>query len=260
MSNNSTPQAHFLVSVEASSPDQVDTSTMRAGLEQAVGIARNEGMLTRLDDESTDIGAIRVTDPSSPAAALVLILGGSIADTPEARAAAERLVRSLVRQYPRERITILTEEERTTLLDGLTETRRAWEASDGDWISDIVSNGYDGYAAGTDADMLESAFCDNPVFAHLTTDAMRLGVLRILAKPEVLDFICSPDRLQPVADIDEFDRHVEDAVRPMTAEGRKSRPEDVLEALQLHGLISQGLEERLESAEDEEEAEDTPRG
>lgn len=259
MSQNSKPQAHFLISVDASHPDQVDTSTMRAGLQQAVEIARNEGMLTRLDDENTDIGGIKVTDPSSPAAALVLILGGSIADTPEARAGAERLIRSLVRQHPRERIVILTEDERTTLLDAMTETRRAWEASDGSWISDAVYNGYDGYAADPDAELLESAFCDNPVFSHLTDDAMRLGVLRILAKPEVLDFVSSPDRQQPVSALEEFDQHVGHAVWPMTAAERKSRPEDVLEVLQLHGLIRHGLQDRLMVAEDEE-GKDTPRG
>lgn len=260
MSNTSTPQAHFLVSVDASSPGQVDTSTMRAGLEQAVDIARNEGMLTRLDDEDTDIGAIKVTDPSSPAAALVLMLSGSIADTPEARNEAERLVRSLVRQYPRERITILTEDERTTLLEGLAATRRSWEASDGDWISDIVCNGYEGYGAGPDGDLLEAAFCENPVFTHLTGDASRLAVLRILAKPAVLDFICSPDRQQPVTDLEEFDQQIGHAVSPMTAAGRTSRPEDVLEALQLHGLIYDQLEERLECANDEEEGEEAQRG
>lgn len=259
MHDTKTQQAHFLISVGATSTEEIDTSTMRAGIEQGIDIARNEGMLTPLADETTDIGAIKVSDPSSPAAALVLILGSSIADTPEARSAVERLVQSLVRQYPRERITVLTEDERDTLLAGITETRRSWEASDGDWISDIVNNGYEGYAAGPDIDLLEAAFCENPVFAHLTDDAMRLGVLRILANPQVIELISSSDRAQPINDFEEFGRQVGHAVWPMTAAGRKSRPEDVLEALQLQGRINQLLEERMGKyavGEDEDEDED----
>jgi hypothetical protein len=259
MSLSTHPQAHFLVSVEASSQEQVDIHTMRSGLSDAAWYANHAGTLVEIGDESTKIQSIAVSHLTSPAAALVLLLAGSIADTPETHAAAERLIRSLVRQHPRERIVILSEDERTTLMDAMTETRRAWEASDGSWISDAVYYGYDGYAAGPDAGLLESAFCENPVFTHLTDDAMRLGVLRILAKPEVLDFICSPERQQPVSDLEEFDQHVGHAVWPMTAAERKSRTEDVLEVLQLHGLIRQGLEDRLMVAE-REESEDTPRG
>ena len=45
------------------------------------------------------------------------------------------------------------------------------------------------------------------------------------------------------------------AVGPLTTAGRRSRPEDVLEALQLHGLIRQRLQERLGIQEAAEEVE-----
>lgn len=263
MQNTTTHQEHFLVSVDAASTEGVDTSTMRAGIEHGINIARNEGMLTPLADESTEVGAIRVSAPASPSAALLTMLESVIATTPAARRAVEMAVASIVRQHARDRVVILTDDERQHLLTGLIETRKAWQSSgEDDWIADIVQHGYDGYAAEPDIGLIENAFCDQPVFRHLTDDASRLAVLRILAKPAVLDVICSEDRNQPVHDLEEFDREVSRAVGPMTAPGRRSRPEDTLEALQLHGLIAQQLQERIgnQEADEESQAAETPRG
>lgn len=263
MQNTTTHPEHFLVSVDAASTEGVDTSTMRAGIEHGINIARNEGMLTPLADESTEVGAIRVSAPASPSAALLTMLESVIATTPAARRAVEMAVASIVRQHARDRVVILTDDERQHLLTGLIETRKAWQSSgEDDWIGDIVQHGYDGYAAEPDIGLIENAFCDQPVFRHLTDDASRLAVLRILAKPAVLDVICSEDRNQPVHDLEEFDREVSRAVGPMTAPGRRSRPEDTLEALQLHGLIAQRLQERIGNpeADEESQAAETPRG
>lgn len=263
MQNTTTHQEHFLVSVDAASTQDVDTSTMRAGIEHGINIARNEGMLTPLADESTEVGAIRVVAPASPSAALLTMLESVIADTPAARRAVEMAVASIVRQHARDRVVILTEDERQHLLTGVIETRKAWQSSgEDDWIGDVVQNGYEGYAAEPDVGLIENAFCDQPVFRHLTDDASRLAILRILAKPAVLDVICSDDRNQPVHDLEEFDREVTRAVAPMTAAGRRSRPEDVLEALQLHGLIVQQLQERIGDRDSDEEtdAAEAPRG
>jgi hypothetical protein len=250
MQNTTTRQEHFLISVNAASTQGVDTSTMRAGIEHGVDIARNEGMLTPLADESTAIGAIRVTAPASPSAALLLMLESVIADTPAARRAVDMALASIVRQHARDRVVILTEDERQHLLTGVIETRKAWQSSgDDDWIGDVVQNGYEGYASEPDVGLIENAFCEQPVFRHLTDDASRLAVLRILAKPAVLNVICSDERNQPVHDLEEFDREVIRAVAPMTAAWRRSRPEAVLEALQLHGLIVQQLQERLGDSE-----------
>jgi hypothetical protein len=253
----------FLISVAATSAGEIDTSTMRAGIEQGVNIARSEGMLTPLDDESTEIGAIRVSAPHSPSAALLLMLESVIADTPAARRAVEVAVATILRQHARERVVILTEDERQHLISGMIETRKAWEKQGGDdWIADVFQYGYDGYAAEPDVGVIENAFCDSPIFRHLSDDASRLAVLRILAKPQVLDVICSPDREQPVNDLEEFDQEISRAVGPMTAAGRRSRPEDVLEVLQLHGLILQRLQERLgiQEAAEEVESPETPGG
>lgn len=263
MQNTTTRQEHFLISVGTAGAEEVDTSTMRAGIEHGINIARNEGMLTPLADESTEIGAMRVAAPASPSAALLLMLESVIADTPAARRAVEMAVASIVRQHARDRVVVLTEDARQHLITGVIETRKAWQSSgEDDWIGEVVQHGYDGYAAEPDIGLIANAFCDHPVFRHLPDDASRLAVLRILAKPAVLDVICSEDRNQPVQDLEEFDKEVSRAVGPMTAPGRRSRPEDTLEALQLHGLIVQQLQERLEhEQEDEEEhAAETPRG
>ncbi|MFJ1470214.1 hypothetical protein [Massilia orientalis] len=263
MQNTATHQEQFIVSVGTAGAQEVDTSTMRAGIEHGINIARNEGMLTPLADESTEIGAIRVAAPVSPSAALLLMLESVIADTPAARRAVEMAVASIVRQHARDRVVILTDDEREHLITGVIETRKAWQSSgEDDWIGDVVQHGYDGYAAEPDIGLIENAFCDQPVFRHLPDDASRLAVLRILAKPAVLDVICSDERNQPVHDLEEFDQEVNRAVGPMTAAGRRSRPEDTLEALQLHGLILQQLQDRLGSQEADEEGDvaETPRG
>jgi len=261
MQNTTNQPTHFLISVDATSTAEIDTSTMRAGIEQGIDIARGEGMLTPLADETTAIGAIRVSAPPSASAALLLMLGSTIADTPAARCAVEMAVATIVRQHARDRVVILTEEERQQLLTGMIVTRKAW----GDeWIDDVVTNGYDGFGTDPDIVLIENAFCDFPIFVHLNSDALRLDVLRILAKPEVLDAICSRERAQPVDDLAEFEREIYHAVRPMTAAGRTSRPEDVLEVLQLHGIILQGLEERLGHHETHDNVEgeeaEAPRG
>lgn len=263
MQNTTTHHEHFLVSVDAASTEGVDTSTMRAGIEHGINIARNEGMLTALADESTEVGAIRVSAPASPSAALLTMLESVIVTTPAARRAVEMAVASIVRQHARDRVVILTDDERQHLLTGLIETRKAWQSSgEDDWIGDVIQHGYDGYAAEPDIGLIENAFCDHPVFRHLIDDASRLAVLRILAKPAVLDVICSDARNQPVQDLEEFDREVSRAVAPMTAARRQSRPEDVLEAQQLHGLIVQQLQERFGDRVSDElgDAAEAPRG
>lgn len=263
MQDTHAQRAHFVISVDATSPVEIDTSTMRAGIEQAVDIARNEAMLTQLADETTQIDAIRVSAPPSAAAALLLVLGQTITDTPEARRALEVAVAAISRQYGRDRVTILTDDERQHLLAGMAETRKAWQRDgDDDWISDVIQNGYDGYALEPDVVLIENAFCDHPSFRHLTDDSSRLAVLRILAKPAVLDAICSDERSQPIHDVEEFGREIIRAVGPMTAVGRRSRPEDTLEALQLHGLIIQQLHDRLgcQEADEETDGAEAPRG
>jgi len=258
-----THNAIFLINIGAGNCDELDTSMMRSGVEQAVDIAHREGMLTAIDDESTAIGVITVSSVTSPADALIRLLGNVIADTPEARSAAERLVAGLAREFPRERIVLLTEEDRIHIISGIVSTRQSWEASGDGWISDVVYNGYDGYGKSPDIELLEAAFCDNPILAHLDNDADRLGVLRILARPNVLDVICSPERAQPVIDFEAFACHTAGAVGPMTGEGRTARPEQVLEALQLHGLILQRLAERLgvdDEPDEEPGATEAPQG
>lgn len=263
MQNTTTRQEHFLISVGTAGAQEVDTSTMRAGIEHGINIARNEGMLTPLADEYTEIGSIRVAAPASPSAALLLMLESVIADTPAARRAVEMAVASIVRQHARDRVVILTEDERQHLIGGMIETRKAWERQGGDdWIADVFQYGYDGYAAEPDIGLIDNAFCDFPIFRHLADDESRLAVLRILAKPQVLNVICSDDREQPVRDLEEFEQEINRAVGPMTEAGRRSRPEDVLEALQLHGLIVQQLQDRLGNWEHDEEggAAEAPRG
>ncbi|MBY0240054.1 MAG: hypothetical protein K2X55_12135 [Burkholderiaceae bacterium] len=256
-----THQEQFLISVSAASTQEIDTSTMRAGIELGINIARNEGLLTPLADESTEIGAIRVSAPHSASAALLLMLESVIADTPAARRAVEMAVATIVRQHARDRMVILTEDERQHLITGMIETRKAWQSSgEDDWIGDVVLHGYDGYAAEPDIGLIENAFCANPVFPHLPDDASRLAVLRILAKPEVLDVICYLN--QPILDAEVFDRELSRAVGPLTAAGRQSQPEDALEALQLHGLIIQQLQDRLgiQEADEAGDAPEAPRG
>lgn len=260
-----THNAIFLINIGTGNSDDFDTTVMRSGVEQAVDIARREGMLTAIDDESTEIGSITVSNLASPAEALIQMLGNVIAVTPEARKAAERVVAALVREFPRERIVLLTEEDRTLLIEGMALTRKSWESSGDGWIADVVANGYDGYANSPDTVLLEAAFCDNSILRHLGTDPDRLGVLRILARPEVLDIICSPERAQPVNDFDEFSRQVDAAVSPMTGlVGRTALREHRLEALQLHGLVLQRLAARLGVDEDPDEGESAaaaaPRG
>lgn len=263
MQNTPNEPTHFVISVDAKSATEIDASTMRAGIEQGVNIARGEGMLTPLADETTEIGAIRVSAPSSASAALLLLLESTIATTPAARRAVEVAVATIIRQHPRDRVTILTEEERQHLLTGMAEARKTWQRNgDDDWISDVIHNGYDGYALDPDVVVIENAFCDHPIFRHLTDDASRLAVLNILAKPEVLDLIVSEDRAQPVNDLEQFDKEILRAVGPMTSAKRTSRPEDVLQALQLHGKIRQMLAERLGVDDDDEDEANTaaPRG
>lgn len=263
MQNITTRTKHFVVSVDATSAREADISTMRAGIEHGVTTARHEGMLTPLGDESPEVSAIRVAAPVSPSAALLLMLESVIADTPAARRAVEMAVAMIVRQHARDRVAILTEDERQSLIAGMIETRQAWQASgEDDWIGDVVQHGYDGYAAEPDVSLIESAFCDNPVFCHLANDACRLAVLRILAKPAVLDVICSGDRNQPVHDLEDFEKEMSRAISPMTAPGRRSLPVDTLEALQLHEIIFQQLQARLASPEVDDEcvAAETSRG
>jgi hypothetical protein len=254
MQNITDSHEHFLISVAAHSVQEIDTSTMRSGIEHGISIARSEGMLTPVDDESTEVGTIRVAAPASPSAALLLLLESVIADTPAARRAVEVSIATIMRQHGRDRVVILTEDERQELITGVIETRKAWQASgEDDWIGDVVLHGYDGFAAEPDIGLIENAFCDQPVFAHLPDDSTRLAVLRILARPAVLEVICSDDRNQPVHDVDEFDQQIRRAVGPMTGAGRSSRPQDVMEALQLHGLILQQLLVRLGSMQSDEE-------
>lgn len=242
-------QEQFLITVEAQNHGDLDPTVMRAGIEQAVDIARREGLLTKIDDETTELGAITVSSPS-PAETLILML--DIDASPEARRAAESAVAALLREYPRERIVLLTEDDRSLLIEGMALTRKSWESSGDGWIADVVANGYDGYANSPDIVLLNSAFCENSILRHLGTDSDRLGVLRILARPEVIDIICSPERTQPVCDFEEFCRDVDVAVSPMTGlVGRTALREHRLEALQLQGLIVQRLAARL-GVEDEE--------
>jgi len=255
MKDTQSQQALFLITVNTQDHGDLDTTVMRSGIEQAVDIGRREGMLTALEDETTELGAITVSNPPSPADALILMLGKDIAATPEARRAVERAVAALKREFPRERIVVLTEEDRIHLIAGMVATRQSWENSGDGWISDVMYHGYDGYGNSPDVVLLEAAFCENPILAHLVNDADRLGVLRVLARAEVLDIICSPERAQPVEDFEAFACHVASAVGPMTGEGRTSRPADVLEALQLHGLILNRLGARLGIEEDPEEEE-----
>lgn len=261
MQDTQAQQALFLITVGAQNNGDLDTTIMRSGIEQAIDIGRREGMLTALEDETTEIGAITVSNPPSPAEALILMLGDEIAATPDARQAVERAVAALVREFPRERIVVLTEEDRNHIISGMVATRQSWENSGDGWIADAVYNGYDGYGKTPDVQLLEAAFCDNPILAHLVDDADRLGVLRVLAKPEVLDIICSTEPAQPAEVFDAFACHVASAVGPMTGAGRTSRPADVLEALQLQGLILNRLAARLGIDDpDDEEASEAPRG
>jgi len=256
MSDTQTQQAHFLVSVEAMSADSLDTWIMRDGVQDALLYANKAGTLIPIGDETTVVGSIAVATPSSPADALLLMLGKNIANTPEARQAAERAVVALLREYPRERIVLLTEDDRALLIEGIALTRKSWESSGDSWIADVVANGYDGYTNSPDIVLLEAAFCENTILRHLGTDADRLGVLRILSRPEVIDIICSPDRAAPVCDYEEFCRAVAVAVSPMTGlVGRTALRQHRLEALQLHGLIVQRLAKRLGVKEEEDEEE-----
>lgn len=259
MQNTHSQEAQFLVNIEAKSPESLDTFIMRDGVQDALLHANKAGTLTPVGDEATEIGGVTVSIVSTPAEALIQMLGNVIAVTPEARQAVERAVAALKREFPRERIVVLTEEDRIHLIAGMVATRQSWENSGDGWISDVLYNGYDGYGNSPDVVLLEAAFCDNPVLAHLVNDADRLGVLRILAKPEVLDIICSPERAQPVKDFDSFAHGVAGVVEPMTGHGRSSRPPDVLEALQLHGLILDRLSVRLGIEAEPEEESTAPR-
>ena len=251
MQNSHAHLEQFLITVDAQNHGDLDPTVMRAGIEQAVDIARREGLLTKIDDETTELGAITVSNPS-PAETLILML--DIDASPEARRAAERAVAALLREYPRERIVLLTEDDRTLLIEGMALTRKSWESSGDGWIADVVANGYDGYTNSPDIVLLEAAFCENTILRHLGTDADRLGVLRILARPEVIDIICSPERAAPVCDFEAFCRDVAVAISPMTGlVGQTARREHRLEARQLQGLIEQSLAVRLGVAEEEEE-------
>lgn len=247
-------QEQFLITVEAKSQGDLDPTVIRAGIEQAVDIARREGLLTKIDDETTELGAITVSNPS-PAETLILML--DIDASPEARRAAERAVAALLREYPRERIVLLTEEDRTLLIEGMALTRKSWESSGDGWIADVVANGYDGYTNSPDIVLLEAAFGENTILRHLGTDADRLGVLRILSRPEVIDIICSPERAAPVCNYENFCRDVDLAVSTMTGlVGRTALREHRLEALQLHGLIVQRVAARLGFQEEGDEVEE----
>jgi len=253
----------LITTIAAGNRDDLDTTLMRSGAEQAIDITRREGTLASIGDRSTEIGAITLSSPNSPAGVLIRLLGSAIADTPEARQAAERLVASLTREFPRQRIVLLDENDRIHLISGMVSMRRDWEASGDGWISDVIYNGYDGYRKSPDTELLEAAFCDNPILEHLDNDADRLGVLRVLARPEVLEIICSPERAQPVNDFEAFACHVAGAVCPMKGAGRTARPEQVLEAMKLHGLILQRLAQRLgvdEYPEEEPDPTEAPRG
>lgn len=250
MQNTHAHQEQFLITVEAQNHGELDSTVMRAGIEQAIYIAKREGLLTKIDDETTELGAITVSNPS-PAETLILML--DIDASPEARRAAEKAVAALLRDYLRERIVLLTEDDRTLLIEGMALTRKSWESSGDGWIADVVANGYDGYTNSPDIVLLEAAFCDNTILRHLGTDADRLGVLRILSRPEVIDIICSPDRAAPVCEYEEFCRDVAVAVSPMTGlVGRTALSEHRLEALHLHGLIVQRVAARLGIQEDDE--------
>lgn len=234
-------------------------STMSHPQAPATNTVCRDGMVTAIDDESTKKGGLTITDAGSPAEALIQMLGQVIAVTPEARQAAERAVAALVRQFPRERIVLLTEDDRNHIIAGMVATRQSWESSGDAWISDVVYNGYDGYGTSPDIELLEAAFCDNLILGHLGTDEDRLAVLRILTRAEVLDIICSPERAQPVTDFDAFAREVADAISPMTGlVGTTARREHRLEAPKLRNLILQRLGERLSvEAEPAEDLDDT---
>lgn len=244
-------QEQFLITVGAQNHGNLDPTVMLAGIEQAVDIARREGLLTKIDDENTELGAVTVSN-TSPAETLILML--DIDASPQARRAAERAVAALLREYPRERIVLLTEDDRTLLIEGIALTRKSWESSGDGWIADVVANGYDGYTNSPDIVLLEAAFCENTILRHLGTDADRLGVLRILSRPEVIDIICSPDRPAPLCDYEEFCRDVAVATSSMTGlVGRTALREHRLEALQLHGLIVQRVAARLGVQDEDDE-------
>lgn len=252
MQNTHPHQEQFLITIDTQNHGDLDPTIMRTGIEQAVDIARREGMLTKIDDETTEIGAITVSNASA-AETLILMLSDRIAATPEARRAAERAVAGLLREFPRDRIVLLTEEERTLLIEGMTLTRKSWESSAGDWIADVVANGYDGYAHTPDIMLLEAAFCENSILRNLGIDADRLGVLRILVRPEVIDIICSPERSKPVCDFEEFCRDVEVATSTMTGlVGTTALREHRREAPLLENLIVQRLAARLGLNEEED--------
>ncbi len=252
---------HFIIAVDAAGPD-LDASTMRAGFEQAIAIGRNEGMLTSIDDETTIIESIAVTHAASPAEAVWQLLAPSLADSPDALRAISLAVTTILRQHARERVSILSEDERQHLLIGMVGARQSWEKNGDDgWIADVVHYGYDGYAAEPDVGLIESAFCDHPIFAHLADDAERLGVLRVLAKPEVVDMVCSADRGSPIHDLDEYDRKIWDAVAPFTDQDAKIPPEQVAEAMQLYDRIRNLFTARLQIADasEDEAGGDAPR-
>lgn len=256
MQDTQTHQTQLLVNIEAKSPESLDTWIMRDGVHDALLYANKAGTLTPIGDEATEIGGITVSTVSTPAEALILMLGNDIAASPEARRAAERAVAALRREFPRERIVLLTEDDRTLLIEGMALTRKSWESSGDGWIADVVANGYDGYANSPDIVLLEAAFCENSILRHLGTDADRLGVLRILARPDVIDLICSPERTVPVCDFDEFCRDVAVAISPMTGlVGQTARREHRVEARLLHDLIVQRLAARLGVEEEEEDEE-----
>lgn len=261
MTNATNPPTHFIIAVDAAGPD-LDTSTMRAGFEQAVEIGRNEGMLTPIDDETTLIKSIAVTHAASPADAVWQLLSPSLADSLEARRAVDLAVSTVLRQHARERVSFLSEDEREYLINGMVAARQSWEKSGDDtWIADVVHYGYDAYAAEPDVGLMEAALCDNPIFAHLADAAERLAVLRVLATPEVVDMVCSDERGNPVRDFDEYDRKIWDAVAPFTVHGAKIPPEQVTEAMQLYDQIRSLFVARLQIADapEYEAGDDAPR-
>lgn len=190
MTDKTTEQkTYFVVTANVVPGPLMDEHTMRKGIEEGIDIAKRECMLTKLEDEETDIRSITVAAGSSPVDAVMAVLGRSIEDTPESRTSLRMALQKVLREHAPGRLQILAPVEREALISGIVALRKDWQRSgQDDWISDVARNGYDGWEAQTDMDLLGSALISSCVLAELNGQQL-VTALTMLTRDNVVQAI-----------------------------------------------------------------------
>lgn len=132
------------------------------------------------------------------ASSLLALLGEHISSSPTAAGIIQKAAENLVSELATpQAANILSPEERDLLITSIGSVREYWQRNDGEWIQQIVRDGYLGWDNASDADLLFDALVANCAVHEPQIDNDRLLMIKIATRPDVLQLLFStPDHLE----------------------------------------------------------------